>query len=137
MKQVTHTLTDFPMPENPTLERIVIAELITFPTEIIEAERIVNAEMFTSDERKTAWLTLIQMHNSGLSIDLTTFFTRANKDFMLKEVMPQISKIGSGISVLQHCSELREVSAKRKAYLSAIDLLRHSSCNTSTLNDII
>ncbi len=137
MKQVTHTLTDFPMPENPTLERIVIAELITFPTELIEAERIVNAEMFTSDERKTAWLTLIQMHNSGLSIDLTTFFTRANKDFMLKEVMPQISKIGSGISVLQHCSELREVSAKRKAYLSAIDLLRHSSCNTSTLNDII
>ena len=137
MKQITYTMTDFPMPENPSLERIVIAELITSPSEIIEAERLLDAEMFTSDNRKSAWLTLIQMHADGMVIDLTTFFSKSDRDFMLKEIMPVINQIGSGAAILQHCDELREVSAKRKAYLSAIEMLRHSVCCTSTLTDIL
>lgn len=137
MKQITYTMADFPMPENPSLERIVIAELITSPAEIIEAERLLDAEMFTSDNRKGAWLTLIQMHTDGMVIDLPTFFSKSDRDFMLKEIMPVINQIGSGAAILQHCAELREVSAKRKAYLSAIELLRHSVSCTSTLNDVI
>lgn len=137
MKQTTNTLMDFPMPENPNLERIVIAELITFPNGIIEAERILDTEMFTSDNRKGAWQTLLQLHSNGMLIDLPTFFLKSDKDFVLKEIMPAINAVGSGAAFLQHCTELREVSAKRKAYLSAIELLHQSSCATSTLNDIL
>lgn len=131
-------VSEFPaIPENPDLERQVIAELISFPMEIMEAERIIDEDTFTSEERKAAWITLSEMFHNGDAIDLPTFFSKSDKGFMLKEIMPQLNKVGSGASIISHCEVLREYAIKRRAYFSAVDLLRHSSCSTSTINDII
>lgn len=131
-------LTEYPpIPEDIDIERLVLAEVINSPANLMESERIIDAEMFSSEERKNAWRTLSAMGKNGELIDLTTAFSKLGKDFMTKEVFPNVSKVGSGASLISHCEIVRDFAIRRRAYFSAIDLLRHASCHTSTINDIL
>lgn len=136
MKQQS-TLSEFPLPQSDGLEIQVIADIISHPDLITEAERMISHDMFYKRECHSAWMALKKMAREGMAIDLPSSFTRIDRDLMQKGVIPMMTNSGTTSTTLQHFAELKEMHIKRKCYLAAMDILSWSTSSDKRAEDII
>lgn len=136
MKTKRITLDEFPPPDSLPTELQVIADIISLPETLIDAERMLTYDMFEDDRCREAFHTLKEMSKSGLTIDFATAFHRVGQDLM-KSVSKLMAYTGGMTSVLQHFAELRDVHIRKKGYVEALELMMLSANGKSSANDIL
>ena len=82
------------MPDSLSTEIQVIADIISLPETLMEAERIMTPEMFTDDKCKDAYNALRTMVKEGMVIDLPSAYGRIDRELMQKGVIPMMTNVG-------------------------------------------
>lgn len=136
-KTIQTTLNEYPLPQSDGLEIQIIADIISQPNMITEAERMISHDMFDNKECRSAWMALKRMAKEGLKIDLPSAYSRIDKGLIQKGVIPMMAHSGSSSTVLQHLSEMKDMYIKRKCYFTAIDLLAYSANPNVRAEEII
>ena len=131
------TISEFPVPDSMSLEMQVIADVISLPETLLEAERTISADMFADEKCRSAWETLRQMSKEGMVIDLPSAYTRIDRELMQKGIVPTLANTGSAVTALQHYTALKEVHIKRKCYFAAMQLLIGSTAAGASVRDLI
>lgn len=123
MNKAELSLVDFPLPETSTIERQFLADCVGNAESMPEFTGIVDESMFTNDSRLYIWRTLVWMFNNGQTIDLASVVARTGRHYT-NEVMLQRIDFSTPLTAVQHAMYLRACTVKRRAYQSAINLLR-------------
>lgn len=126
---IKHTtpISEYPVPSSENIERQVLADIITAPESIMDAERLINDSMFSDELCKSAWNTIRAMAKEGQVIDLPTAYNKINRDLMQRGILPLLSNAGGTTTSLQHFASLKELYVKRRCYFAAVELLSDSS----------
>ena len=96
MKRVETSISEYPMPDSLSTEIQVIADIISLPETLMEAERIMTPEMFTDDKCRDAYNALREtMVKEGMVIDLPSAYGRIDRELMQKGVIPMMTNVGS------------------------------------------
>lgn len=135
MRQET-TLKDYPIPQSDGLEIQIIADLMVLPETIVQAEQLINEDMFDLPEAKDAWRVIKTMAKEGKVIDLPSLYGKIDKSLM-NGVIKMMAHSGGMISTIQHYASLKELYIKRKCYFAAIDFLRKASDTNFGAHDLI
>ena len=137
MKRVETSISEYPMPDSLSTEIQIIADIISLPETLMEAERIMTPEMFTDDKCRDAYNALRAMVKEGMVIDLPSAYGRIDRELMQKGVIPMMTNVGSSVTASQHFASLRDFDIKRKCYYKAVELLMNASGTNSTAQDLI
>lgn len=137
MKNNITTLSEYPLPQSDGLEIQIIADIVSHPGVIAEAERIISHEMFDNGDCRKAWLALKRMAKEGMTIDLPSVYARLDKDLLQKGVIPMMGNSATEVTAIQHLSQLKEMYIKRKCYLAAIEFLSSSVSPSVRADEII
>ena len=106
-KQQT-TLSEYPLPDSLSAEIQAIADIISLPESLQEAQRILRPSMFSDDGCKAAYEALLNMGKDGMVIDLPSAYGRLDRGLMQKGVMPMMANSGGLTTTLQHFSVLKD-----------------------------
>lgn len=136
-KQQVTALSDYPIPDSLTTEIQIIADIISLPETLMEAERIITSDMFVDERCREAYGALRSMVKEGMTIDLPSVFGRIDKGLLQNGVIPMMINSGSVFTALQHFASLKDHSVKRKCYYKAIELLSHATGTGTTAQDLI
>ena len=123
------TISDFPLPDSLSTEIQVLSDIISLPDTLMDAERILSAEVFTDDRCRDGFIALKEMAKDGMVIDLPSAYGKIDRDLMQKGVIPKMQLSGGAVTAIQHYTTLRDIYIKRKCYFQAMDLFM-ASCNT-------
>lgn len=137
MKQTTTTLNDYPLPDSLSTEIQIIADIISLPETLLEAERVISADMFSDDKCRDAYEAIRKMSKEGMAIDLPSVFSRIDRGLMQKGIIPSMGNSGSPLTISQHFAALKDIHIKRKCYFKAIELLIGSVDSRMTANELI
>ena len=122
MKQ-TLAISDFPMPDTSKLETKLLATMIGDQSTIGRVMRSIKADMFTHEENRKIWETIIDMYNSGENIDLTTVLPRVNRSYFLSTIIDETPEYGEmGLQGL--IGAMVDTCVRRAAYITAVDALQ-------------
>ena len=130
------SLQEYPIPQSDGLEIQVIADIISQPESIAEAERTITHDMFENKDCRSAWMALKRMAKDGMTIDLPSTYSRLDKNLM-QGVIKMMNNSSGAMTALQHFGELKELSIKRKCYFAAMDFLSLSSSPNVRSDEII
>lgn len=133
----TTSISEFPFPNSQATEIQVIADIISLPETLMDAERTITEDMFTDDQCKVAYATLRTMAKEGMVIDLPSAFGRIDQDFMRKGIIPVMQNCGSAMTAIQHYLTLKSFDVKRKCYAKAVELLMNSCSASVATQDLI
>lgn len=136
-QQNTITISEYPLPDSLSTEIQIIADIISIPETLVDAERILSLDMFSDDKCRDAFNALKGMAKDGMTIDLPSAFGRIDRDLMQKGVIPMMQNSGGAITALQHFSTLKSFYIKRKCYFKALDLLMGSVNSNVSAEDLI
>lgn len=131
------TIADYPIPYLPSTEYQVIADIISLPETLMEAERMIHPGMFSDEQCKQAYETLQQMSKEGMVIDLPSAYSRIGKDFLRNDILSCLGSVGGVQSAIQHFSVLKNMYIKRKCYFKALELLVGASDTGTSAQDLI
>lgn len=137
MKQYTTSLNEYQLPDTLSTEIQIIADIISLPETITDAERTITPDMFLDDKCRDAYDALRQMVREGMTIDLPSAFGKIDRDLMQKGVIPMMQNVGGVVTTLQHFCSLKEADIKRKCYFKAVDLLIGATDSKVTSQDLI
>ena len=126
MKKKELQLSDFPLPDSVEIERQVIIDAVYAPDTMPDTIPLVERDMFTDENRARIWDMMVWMYNSGQSIDVLTVRSRCGQAFIVECVNPGLQP-GNYVSIMAHIKALRDVSARRRAYVCALTLLEKSA----------
>ena len=135
-KQQT-TFSEYPLPDSLSAEIQAIADIISLPESLQEAQRILRPSMFSDEGCKAAYEALLKMGKDGMIIDLPSAFGRLDRGLMQKGVLPMMANSGGLTTTLQHFSVLKDLYVKRKCYFKAMELLMCSTDSRMTTQDLI
>lgn len=127
MKQNVTSISEYPLPDSFSTEVQIIADIISCPSSIIEAEKTINDSMFSDDRCRKAYNALRAMSHDGMVIDLPSSYGKIDREIMQKGVIPAMSSVGGVMTTIQHLNELRTIALKRKCYFAAMKLLFDAS----------
>lgn len=133
----TTSITEYPLPDSLSTEIQVLADIISLPQTMMEAQRIVTSDMFSNDVCRQSWETLASMSKQGVIIDLPSAYNRLDKEFVQKGVLPMMQNTAGDASAIQHYALLKDLYIKRKCYFAALDFLMASCDSNKTGNDLI
>lgn len=136
-KLVNTSISEFPLPDSLSTEIQVIADIIALPDTLIDAERIINADMFTDDKCKAAFKSLQAMAKEGMVIDMPSAFGRVDRELMQKGVIPMMQNAGGALTATQHYATLKNFDIRRKCYYKSIQLLMGACDATMAAQDLI
>ena len=128
-KKCPNTLAEFPFPTNTEAERVAVMGLISNPQSIVEAKRLLTADMFFDDCCKRAYESIVRMFDNGSTIDMVTVASKIGLENM-KVLTPYISKTSTASATVSHCEIVRDMYIKRTVYLEAMTQLQNV-CNSS------
>ena len=137
MKKNTITLDSCPLPDTLPTEMQVIADIISSPETLMEAERTLSEDMFTDDACRRAYNALREMSRQGRVIDLPSAYGRIDRDLMQKGVMPMLSNTGGAMTAVQHYAVLKDFHIKRQCYFKAIEMLMESTDSNVTAQALV
>lgn len=120
------------MPDSLSMEIQVIADIISFPETLMDAERTLNADQFTDDRCRAAFSALREMAKEGMVIDLPSAFGRIDRDLIQRGIIPIMHNTGGPVTAVQHYSTLKTFGIRRKCYHKAIQLLM-GACDSSVV----
>lgn len=124
-----HTLVEFTYPIDAEAERVAVMGLISNPESIIEAKRLLTADMFFDDICKRAFTSVVQMFDRGDAIDLVTVTAKIGREAM-NDLLPFLNKVGTALATVSHCQIVRDSHIRRTLYADAITQLQNV-CNPS------
>lgn len=136
-KNNTTTISDYPLPYSMSTELQIIADIISLPETLIDAERMISPEMFADDQSREAYEVLLKMNKDGMVIDLPSAYGRIDKDFIRNGILPSMSNVGGTQSAIQHFAMLKDLHIKRKCYFKALELLIGATDTKTSANDLI
>lgn len=129
------SISEFALPESRDMEQQVLTDAVAAPEAIGEMMRYINADSFTSDQRKHLWNSMVTMYGRGEIIDMTTMLTVEGAAFVT-ECITSGKSGGSARTALQHAVYLRDAAARRRTYFASIDLLRASTDTQNSETDL-
>ena len=136
-RQITTSISEYPLPDSLSTEIQIIADLISLPETLIEAERIITLDMFSDEKCRDAFSALRGMAKEGMIIDLPSAFGKIDRDLMQKGVIPMMQNTGGALSAIQHYATLKDFFIKRKCYFKSIELLAGSVNSNISAEDLI
>ena len=136
-KQLNVTLNEFPLPDSWTTEMQVIADIVSLPETLMEAERTITPSMFTDEKCRKAFISLRAMAKEGLVIDMPSAYGRIDRELMQKGVIPMMQNTGGALTAIQHYETLKAFDVRRKVYFNAIELLSKACDSSTTAYDLI
>lgn len=136
-QQNTITISEYPLPDSLSTEIQIIADIISLPETLVDAERTISPDMFTDDKCRDAYHALKGMAKDGMTIDLPSAFGRIDRELMQKGVIPMMSNVGGAVTAFQHYATLKNFHIKRKCYFKAMDLLMGSVSSNVSAEDLI
>lgn len=122
-RQVTTTISEYPLPDSLSTEMQVVADIISLPENLMEAERILTPNMFSDDKCRDAFNALRTMSHEGMIIDLPSAYGKIDREFMQKGIIPLMGNSAGAVTASQHFSMLKDFYIKRKCYFKAMELL--------------
>ena len=131
------TISEYPLPDSYSTEIQVIADIISLPETIVDAERTITMDMFTDDACRDAYIALQKMAKDGMVIDLPSAFGKIDRGLIQKGVIPMMQNVGGAITALQHYVTLKDFHIKRKCYFKAMQLLMGSVDAKVSAQDLI
>lgn len=137
MRQQQTSLSEYQIPNSTAMEIQVIADIISLPETLIEAERLITPDLFTEDRCREAYATLRSMAKEGMTIDLPSVFGRIDQGLIQKGIIPMMANTGSAVTALQHFAALKDCSIKRKCYFKAIELLTNATGTQAKGKDLV
>lgn len=137
MKQTTieKTIAEYRLPLSTPLEQQVLADAVTSPEVIGEMCHYIDAESFTTDDRRIIWQTMTDAYMKGQTVDMVTMMERCGERF-ITEV------IGSGKTgalprlAMSHVLLLRDAATRRRTYFAAVRMLEASTQTDKTSEDL-
>jgi len=130
-------LADFPVPVDVDLERDVVVLAAANVDCIDEMAATVGAGAFASQMWAKAWDTLLDMHRQGTHVDSVTFTSRLDGSISKEVMIGMVTSTGSRKEALAHAEVLKTLSAKRRLYTSAVEMLRVASSPDTTVPDVM
>lgn len=137
MKNYTTSISEYPLPDSLSTEIQIIADIITHPSTMVDAERIITPDMFSDDKCRDAYKSLRCMSRDGLEIDLTSAFGKIDRELMQHGIIPSLANVGGPVTVVQHFMSLKDFDIKRKCYYKAMELLIGSVDTRTSAQDLI
>ena len=135
-RQIT-TISEYPILDSLSAEIQVVADIISLPETLIEAERVITADMFTDSRCRDAYNVLRNMAREGMKIDLPSVYGKVDRVLVQKDIIMQMAHTGGAVTALQHYATLKDLYIKRKCYYKAMELLSSSSSTSTTSQDLI
>lgn len=136
-RENTTSISEFPIPDSLSTERQVIADIISIPESIKDAERTITPDMFTDDKCRDAFEVLKKMSKDGMVIDLPSVFGRLDRTLLQEWIIPMTGYVGGAVSAVQHFASLRDIHIKRKCYFKAVELLGGAVDSRVTAQELI
>jgi replicative DNA helicase len=136
-RHVVTTLSEYPLPDSLSTEMQVIADIISLPDTLMEAERTITPSMFSDDRCRDAFNALRDMTHEGMIIDLPSAYGRLDRELIQKGIIPLMGNAAGSLTASQHFSTLKDMYIKRKCYFKAMELLSSSSDSRTSGQDLI
>lgn len=123
MKQRITTISEFPLPDSLSTEIQVIADIISLPETLMEAERLLTPNMFSDDRCRDAFNALRTMSHEGMIIDLPSVYGRVDRGLIQNGIIGMMGNSAGVQTASQHFSTLKDMYIKRKCYFKAMEIL--------------
>lgn len=136
-RQIVTTISEYPLPDSLSTEMQVIADIISLPDTLMEAERTITPSMFSDDRCRDAFNALRDMTHEGMIIDLPSAYGRLDRELIQKGIIPLMGNAAGSLTASQHFSTLKDIHIKRKCYFKAMELLSSSSDSRTSGQDLI
>lgn len=126
MSKIELSLAEIPFPDTSVIERQFLADCVGNPESMPEFTSIVDESMFTDEGRLYIWKTIVWMFNTGQVIDLATVSTRTGR-YYIDEVLTRNVDASTPYTSVQHAVQLRAATVRRRAYHSAVNLIKSAT----------
>lgn len=131
-----NSISEFPFPSSLATEAQAIADIISFPESLRDAERILTQEMFTDERCREAFGTLRSMAKEGTVIDLPTAYGRVDHG-LIQSIIPLLGNSASSLTAQQHFAALKDFDLRRRCYARALSLLMGACDNNVPSSDLM
>lgn len=131
MKRQETTISEYPIPDSLSTEIQVLADIISLPETLTEAERVITPSMFSDEKCRDAYNTLRTMAKDGAVIDLPSTYGKIELSLLRNGIIPMMVNVGTAQTVRQHFATLRNFDIKRRCYFKATEMLMQV-CNPNT-----
>lgn len=121
------TLADIPLNPSVELERQVVYDAVSNPSEIGAVTAQINDTMFTDDDLRKIWNTVAKMYEEGQVIDPTSVAQRCGVEMFMRNIMQHKVTVSSIVAVEEHAALLRASAARRRMYFAALQLMQLST----------
>lgn len=136
-KQQATSFIEYPLPDSLSAELQALADMVSLPETVVEAQRILKPSVFSDDKCRDAYDILQKMSKAGMVIDLPSAYAKLDRELMQKGIMPMMANVGSHSTALLHFSMLKDLYVKRKCYFKAMELLITATDSRSSTQDLI
>lgn len=117
---------EYNIPQDPTIECKVLAELVGNPELIPVAIGGLSDECFTIRECKDIFATIVQMYEAHETIDFITLSQRVDRKFLYSKIIATDS-YATDMSVIAHCEALRSLSRRRRMFFACLEGMKIST----------
>lgn len=129
------SIREFPIPTTYKAENALLGGLIGSPENIADVRRVVNAAAFSDDANMKLWHTLCERDDRGEEVSFEALLPIVNIKHFQENILPYI--VPQTISeISDKAVALSAVAAKRRAYITAVELIQKST-GDSTAADLI
>lgn len=126
---------EYRLQDTKELEMTLLAEVVSNPSLIVDAERVLNSDMFAECDCKSCWDVMVDMFHRGVTIDIPTLYGSLDKELLIS--LLNTSVLATPNSVVQHAMLIRDNAVKRKLYFSALALVRDTCDKSISIDDLI
>lgn len=137
MKPIVKSLSEFQVPDSSSVEIQILADIISWPETLMEAERTISTEMFTNDDCKAAYEALRTKSRKGETIDITSAFGCIDRNLYINGVTKMLTNASSPSTVLGHYNTLKAIHVKRQCYFNALEMLSCCTRASATVPELI
>ena len=123
-------------PNSFNLECTLLKELIFYPQNISYLIRMLNDDLFSSDDTKKFYSILKGMHERGEQIDLVSISNRVDMAFFSANIINREIAY-SPESIEAHCQQLRSIALKRKAFYMGMEMMAKANDAMATDEEIL
>lgn len=115
----------------------VLADMVSLPETMMDATRMLTAEMFSDDQCREAYVAIAKMYKDGQTVDLPSIWGKVDINLVTKGIVPMMSNVGSSVTALQHYASLKDFYIKRQCYYKAVEWLMDASKTSVSAQELI
>lgn len=136
-RQQTISLSEYSAPNSMSTELQVLADMVSLPETVMDATRMLTAEMFSDDQCREAYAAIAKMYKDGQTVDLPSIWGKVDVNLVTKGIVPMMSNVGSSVTALQHYASLKDFYIKRQCYYKAVEWLMDASKTSVSAQELI